>query len=1006
MRAVSGLVTAALAIVPLALVVDQLGASHRPAGETPPVAVSPARLVIDYPSEGSIFPPDILPPTFLWHDPGENVSHWQIEVTFGDGSRRMRVRSEGQRMSVGPIDQRCLNAGGIRPELTPEQASTHTWKPDEEIWAAIKKHSVKAPATVTITGYLDEKQKQEASRSQVTLQTSPDPVGAPIFYRDVPLIMVQGERGVIKPLPESATKLITWRLKDIGTPGSRALIAGFPTCANCHSFSTDGKTIGLDVDGPQNDKGLYAIVPLLKETSIRSENVIKWNSFKTENATKRFGFMSQISPNGQYVMTSIENPGTHVRGLDDRFYNAGYKDLAFGQVFYPTRGILAWYSKATGKLQPLPGADDPRYVQASAVWSPDGKYLLFLKAEAREPYPEGAKESQFANSPEETQIQYDIYRIPFNDGQGGVAEPVAGASRNGKSNSFPKVSPDGKWIVYVQAHNGLLMRPDSELYIVPASGGTARRLNSNAAPMNSWHSWSPNGHWLVFSSKRRGPYTRMYLTHIDAAGNDSPAIVIDDATAANRAVNIPEFVNIPTDGLMKIDSPATEAYRLFDVALDLAKKGQYTEAIAEWKTILQLDPEQSKAEYNLGVALSETGKPEEAVEYLRKSLELNGEDANAHSNLGVLLIKLGKVDEAIPHLEKALANNPNDAKARSNLGAVLAEKGRTDEAIVQLEQALQANPQDADAHNNLAVALARSGKLDEAIPHFEKALEADPNSVELHSNLGRVLAQKARFDEAIPHLEKALAANPNAADLQFQLGRALAAKGRLDEAIPHLEQALAANPKSAEAHRFLARVLSSRGRLDEAISHFEQALAIDPGLAEVHNDFGFALISKGRPDEAIAHFEKAVALAPGYANAHYNLGSALYDFRGRTAEAIVQWREALRIQPNHVLALNRTAHVLATNPDAAVRNGSEAAALAERAVQLSGGRDPVFLDTLAAAYAESGRFPEAVQTARQALDLATQRHDQRLAEAVSARIALYEAQTPFRENRQTLSSGS
>src|ERR1039458_8825982 len=98
MRAVSGLVTAALAIVPLALVVDQLGASHRPAGETPPVAVSPARLVIDYPSEGSIFPPDILPPTFLWHDPGENVSHWQIEVTFGDGSRRMRVRSEGERI--------------------------------------------------------------------------------------------------------------------------------------------------------------------------------------------------------------------------------------------------------------------------------------------------------------------------------------------------------------------------------------------------------------------------------------------------------------------------------------------------------------------------------------------------------------------------------------------------------------------------------------------------------------------------------------------------------------------------------------------------------------------------------------------------------------------------------------------------------------------------------------------------------------------------------------------
>jgi Tol biopolymer transport system component len=70
--------------------------------------------------------------------------------------------------------------------------------------------------------------------------------------------------------------------------------------------------------------------------------------------------------------------------------------------------------------------------------------------------------------------------------------------------------------------------------------------------MNSWHSFSPNGHWLVFSSKARSPYTQMYLTHLDANGNDSPAILIDNATAANRAVNIPEFVNISPDGIDEI----------------------------------------------------------------------------------------------------------------------------------------------------------------------------------------------------------------------------------------------------------------------------------------------------------------------------------------------------------------------------------------------------------------------------------------------------------------------
>ena len=126
-----------------------------------------------------------------------------------------------------------------------------------------------------------------------------------------------------------------------------------------------------------------------------------------------------------------------------------------------------------------------------------------------------------------------------NGGLGGRPEPIAGASANGMSNTFPKVSPDGRWIVFVQARNGLLMRPDSKLYIVPARGGKARPMVCNTSLMNSWHSFSPNGRWLVFSSKSWSPYTRMFLTHIDKDGRDSPPILIDNTTAANRAVNIP-----------------------------------------------------------------------------------------------------------------------------------------------------------------------------------------------------------------------------------------------------------------------------------------------------------------------------------------------------------------------------------------------------------------------------------------------------------------------------------
>ena len=104
----------------------------------------------------------------------------------------------------------------------------------------------------------------------------------------------------------------------------------------------------------------------------------------------------------------------------------------------------------------MPGADDPNFVQACAFWSPDGKYLIFSRARAQDPYPPNAEKPEYANDPREPQIQYDLYRIPFNEGRGGKAEAIAGASGNGMSNNFPKVSPDGKWIVFVENKTGLL----------------------------------------------------------------------------------------------------------------------------------------------------------------------------------------------------------------------------------------------------------------------------------------------------------------------------------------------------------------------------------------------------------------------------------------------------------------------------------------------------------------------------------------------------------------------
>ena len=751
-------------------------------------------ITVDYPSQDSIFPPDIVAPTFLWRDPAEDaVQWWRVDVQFAGHTPPIQAKAKGERMKVGESDPRCFSDTNEPPKLTPEQAAAHTWKPDAHTWDNIKKNSVDKPAVITITGFSDEALMRPVSRGTVTISTSKDPVGAPVFYRDVPLMPSETLKGVIKPLSPQAMHYITWRLKYVNEPDSRKLIEGFPTCANCHSFSRDGKTLGLDVDGPQNDKGLYAMVSVQPRTTIRQQDVIKWSTFKGPmGGNLRVAFMSQISPDGKYVVNTINDP--RVTGPNDtndqigKYYVVNFKDYRFLQVFYPTRGILAWYSKETGRLQPLPGADDPNYVQTDGFWSPDGKWLVFAKTKAREPFPNGVPLAQRANDPNETQIQYDLYRIPFNNGKGGQAEPIEGASQDGMSNNFPKVSPDGKWIVFVKCKNGQLMRPDSELYIVPSTGGTARRMRCNALPMNSWHSFSPNGHWLAFSSKRRGPFTQMYLTHIDKDGNDSPAILVEGTTAANRAVNIPEFVNVPQDGLLKIDSPATEYYRLFDSALDLTRKEQYEPAVAEWKKALVLGADEPKVYYNLGVCFAHLGQYDEAIRQFQKALDLHADDADTNTNLAITLVKSGKPGEAIPHFQKALELQPGDAQAYSNLGGLMEESGQLDGAIAEFRKALEIDPSDADAHNNLAVALVNANRPEEAIPHFERALILNPNSRDYRYNLARVLLNQGQVSEAISQLEK-VSSPPDPAVLAT-LASAYAKAGRFSDALPVARQAL------------------------------------------------------------------------------------------------------------------------------------------------------------------------------------------------------------------------
>jgi tetratricopeptide (TPR) repeat protein len=921
---------------------------------------SRASIAIDYPLNNSVFPPDMEAPTFQWRDPAEGVARWQIDVKLDDGSLSLHVISKGEGLKIGEIDPRCVSANNKLPALTAEQAAAHTWKPDAAIWAAIREHAVDHAATISISGYAEANAGEALSRGVMQLSVSRDPVGAPLFYRDVPLMPSATEKGVIKPLAPSAVPLIEWRMRNISEPSSHVVMTDLHSCANCHSFSRDGKTLGLDMDGPQNNKGLYALVPVAQKMTVRTQDMISWAKFTGEmDSQSRLGFMSQVSPDGRYVATTIKPPGTKSWQF---YYIANFLDYRFLQVFYPTRGILAWYDRESGKMQPLPGADDPKLVQASAVWSPDGKYLVFARAEAKDPNPADGKLAAYANDPAEVQIQYDLYRIPFNGGRGGKAEPIAGASQNGMSTSFPKISPDGKWMVFVQAHNGQLMRPDGKLYIVPAAGGKARLMKCNTSLMNSWHSFSPNGRWMVFSSKSRTPYTQMFLTHIDEDGNDSPAILIENSTAANRAVNIPEFVNMNRNGIEHIDTPAVDLYKQIDIAADLTGKGQYEAATVQWKKAMAMEPD----------------------------------DPGAHYGLGQTMFLTGKVDEGIAQFREALRLDPHSAEAHNGLGTALGHAGNASESIEQFHLALEDRPGYAEAHNNLGTALLGEHSIPEAEKEFKAAIEDNPNFAEAHNNLGSVYAAEGKVDEAVEEYRRAIAINPGHAPAYNNLGLALATKGDLDEAIAEFRKTVELEPTRAEAEYNLGHALTAKGSVDEAISHFQKALDLGPESAEFHTNLGIALAKRGQLADAVPHFERALALSPDAVDARYYLGKALV-MSGRGTEGLAYWKQALSRDPDNLQVLNDFAWVLATSSDSVLRDGNAALPLAEHAVELTLAREPAILGTLAAVYAETGSFEKAIELEQRATELATQQGNARLAQSLNDRLALFQNKTPIRQ---------
>lgn len=467
---------------------------------------------IIHPDEGAVFPPNMAAPHFLWNDAFLFSNAWLVII---------ETRSKARVC--------CLTAEPC-------------WIPQRKTWEWLCQHMGNEPATLTVVGFNATRTGRPISVTQRTFSISRDPFDGVLFFKQTPLPFLAAREH-----PEQSR----WLLADIGAyDPPRVVVEGIQSCAHCHTFSRDGRFFGMDVDR-KGDKGGYLLGPVAAQMTLDEQHFITWNAFRPEDGRTSMGLFTKISPCGRYLVSTVKETSLF----------AMLPDLAFSQLFFPVEGHLALYDQVEHRFQTLPGADRDDAVQTCPEWSPDGQTIAFARAPVDDVLVNLMRDQKFLTPARgETiydlnrryRIRFDLYTLAFNGGRGGIPTPLAGASRNGHSNYFPRYSPDGRWIAFTRSDTGLVLQPDSALYLVPASGGSARRMRCNTGRMNSWHCWSPNGRWLVFASKAVTPYTELLITHVDENGNDSPPVALNRLTREGFAAVLPEVIPSVGNNPLKI----------------------------------------------------------------------------------------------------------------------------------------------------------------------------------------------------------------------------------------------------------------------------------------------------------------------------------------------------------------------------------------------------------------------------------------------------------------------
>lgn len=430
-------------------------------------------------------------------------------------------------------------------------------------------------------------------------------------------------------------------------------------------------------------------------------------------------------------------------------------------------------------------------------------------------------------------------------------------------------------------------------------------------------------------------------------------------------------------------------------AVTIVQTGYWKDDLSLFGHAVEVTQGNDTALINFGVALNDEGRYDEALAAYQQALQIRPA-ADIYKDIAAALVKEGKLEEALPNYEHAAEMNPKAADIQYFWADTLKALGRANDALAHYEEAARLEPDNAFYHYHLGSVLTAAGRNAEALSQYAEAARLDPGAAQYQNTLATALARSGQSDSAIEHYQMAIGDDPKSAEAHSNLGALYTAKRRLVEAAMEYSQALRLDPTNAVIYLNTGIVLLELGRTADAFSQFAEAVRIDPGLGDAHYEWGHGLLLNGEFQAARNQLTEAVRLKPDYAPGHFYLGLACMELRDGAA-AIKAFADAERLRPDWAEPLNAHAWLLATSPDDKLRDGAEAVRLATRAVEITSGRQPAMLNTLAAAYAEAGQSDKAVAMAGQAIDLARQLGQTDMVSKFQQALDLYHKGRPFRD---------